>query len=311
MTPTGAPGLTPIQILGRAVDPTANLQADVNIASDGYFEALGVPILRGRAFRPGDTAGSPPVVVINATLAKKWQGEDPIGSRIGINTGGPAGTPNPEFVIVGVTADFHLYGATTDLLPQLFLPLRQAIGLGFGGAGRLIVRAAADPAVLGATIRDAVHGVAADVPVSDVSTLAGLKRDQLSVPALTAGLLMAFATVALVITLAGIAGVIGTAVTQRTREFGVRLALGARPWSIVRMVVSQGLLLVALGILVGVAGAYGFSQILSRFLFQTRPTDAMSYLVVGGLFLSAAAFAALVPARRIVGIDPLKVLRND
>jgi ABC-type antimicrobial peptide transport system permease subunit len=156
-----------------------------------------------------------------------------------------------------------------------------------------------------------VHSVAPNFAVEDVATLAALKRDQLSTPALSAGLLTSFAGVALLITLAGIGGMIGTSVTQRTREFGVRLALGARPWSIVWSVLGRGLSLVGVGIAAGLLGAYGFSQVIARYLFHTAPTDLRAYAAVAAVFLAAAALAAFAPARRITRIDPLKVLRND
>jgi putative ABC transport system permease protein len=306
----GAPGQVSFEIFGRAVDTADTLTADANVATEGYFETLGVPTLRGRTFQIGDTPTSPKVVVINASMAKYWHGQDPIGTYLQFAFNVPAGTQNPEWMVVGVVPDFRQYGAATDVPPQVFLPLSQG-GLFNFFAGQVLVRSGADAETTAKAVRTSVHAVAPDSAVSNVSTLAALKRDQLSTPALSAGLLTSFAGVALLITLAGIAGLIGTAVSQRTREFGVRLALGAKPWTIVWSVVQRGLSLVGVGIVAGLGGAYGFSQILARYLFHTAPTDLRAYGIVGAVFLLAAAVAAFMPARRITKIDPLKVLRSE
>jgi putative ABC transport system permease protein len=306
----GAPGQVPYEILGRATDASEALQADTNIASEGYFEMLGVKPLRGRTFQIGDTATSLHVAVINATMAKAWHGGDPIGSYIRLTITPPPGTENPEWQIVGVMPDVRQYSVTSEIPPQMFVPLTQGLGLNFF-PNQLIVRASADPDVIGTAIRTSVHKFAPNFAVEDVASLAALKRDQLSTPALSAGLLTSFAAVALLITLAGIAGMIGTSVTQRTREFGVRLALGASPWSIVWSVLGRGLSLVGIGIAAGLLGANAFSQVIARYLFHTTPTDPRAYAIVAVVFLAAASIAAFAPARRITRIDPLKVLRNE
>lgn len=307
---SGGPGQVTFRIMDQASEPTEAPQADPNIASEGYFETLGVTPLHGRTFQAGDSATSLHVVVINAAMAKYWHGRDPVGSYVQLGFNLAPGLENPEWQVVGVMPDVRQYGASTDVPPQVFVPLSQGLALGFS-PGQLLVRAAGEPDTVARTIRDAVHSVAPDFAVEDVATLAALKRDQLTTPALSAGLLASFAGVALLITLAGIAGMIGTAVTERTREFGVRLALGARPWSIVRSVVGHGLSLVSVGIIAGLAGAYAFSQAIARYLFNTAPTDPRVYAAVAALFLAAAVLAALAPARRITRIDPLKVLRID
>jgi ABC-type antimicrobial peptide transport system permease subunit len=211
-----------------------------------------------------------------------------------------------EFMVVGVVPNFQLYGPVTGVQPQVYQSVSQT---GFGG--RLLVRTAGDPEAFAKAIRDTVHDVDAEIPVGPVETLQSMKLEGLSVPALTAGLLSAFAGTALVITLAGIAGLIGTAVSQRTREFGVRMALGGRPWAIVGSVVKQGLLLVGIGVMAGGVGGYFFSRVIARNLFHTTPTDATAYAAVAGLFLLAGAVAAFVPAKRITSINPLTVLGTD
>lgn len=301
------PGKNPFAIVGRTPEPGETLVADANVASDGYFDALGVKVLEGREFRLSDSALSGPVVVINQTMAKFWHGDNPIGSSVSLQVPGPPGTPNVDALVVGVVADFRLYGATTEMQPQYFQPLSQ----GGGSGGQLIVRTTGDTGQLGSAIRQVVHSVDAEIPVEGIKTLSQLQRERLTSPALTAGLLTSFAGLALFITLAGITGLIGSAVSQRTREFGVRLALGAKPWSIVGNVVVEGVTLVGVGVAAGIGGAYLFSQVIVRYLFQTTPTDVAAYVAVAAVFVAAGAVAAFVPAKRITSIDPLKVLRTE
>jgi putative ABC transport system permease protein len=302
------PGQRRFKILGAADQGGETQQAINSVASEDYFRTLNVPLLRGRGFNAGDTADSMPVIIINASMAKFWNGRDPIGSYVQLYSPNPnINTPQTvEYTVVGIVPDFELFGPVAGAQPQSFRPLRQV-----GSAGRLLVRTAADPELLGKVIRDTVHAVDPEIPVENLQTLETLKRDGLSVPAITAGLLTSFAAVALLITLAGIAGLIGAAVGQRTREFGVRLALGAKPWSIVGGVVRHGVSLVGLGIVAGSAGAYAFSRVIARYLFHTTATDINAYAVVAAVFIAAGALAAFVPAKRIASIDPLTVLRTD
>jgi len=160
-------------------------------------------------------------------------------------------------------------------------------------------------------IKAAVHGVDPQIPVEELVSLDDLRNQQLATPAVTATLLSLFAMVALLVTLAGLAGVIGTSVSQRTREFGLRMALGASRGSVLQLVVRQGLVLVAVGVVVGVAGAYGFSRLIARYLFETTPTDVVAYAAVAVLFLLAAAVATAAPARRATTVDPLITLRSE
>jgi predicted permease len=305
---TVAPGQRGVKILGLATESSNPPQAINSVASEDYFKALDVPILRGRAFTAADRAGSPPVIIINQSLAKSWQGRDPIGTYIQLYSPNPnVTTPLPaEYQVVGIVPDFQLYGPVTGPQPQTYRPVRQA-----GFASRLLVRTAGNPADLTSAIRRHVLAVDSQIPVENIETLQSLKLEGLSVPALTAGLLAAFAGVALAITLAGIAGLVGTSVSQRTREFGVRMALGARPWSIVSQVIGEGLLLVIVGIVAGSAGAYAFSRVIAKYLFHTTPTDPRAYAAAAAIFIFVAALAAFGPAKRITGIDPLKALKTE
>jgi predicted permease len=298
------PAQLSIRIEGRSDSDSRVLDADGNIASEGYFDTLGIPVLTGRDFRRSDSADAPPVALINASMAKYWDGANPVGTRFLVQNQ----QPETWLTIVGVVGDFRLYSADRDIEPQFYTPFEQNQG---GGGGRLLVRTDGNPHDLVNTIKAVVHGVNKDMPVEELKTIDELRNTQLTPPRLTAALLTVFAAVALVITLAGVTGVIATSVSQRTREFGLRMALGASRGSVLQLVLGQGMVLVVAGLLAGVGGAYAFSRLISGFLFATKPTDAMAYAVVAAIFLVVSLVACLAPARRATTIDPLTALRAD
>ena len=174
-----------------------------------------------------------------------------------------------------------------------------------------MARTEGSPADLAKTIRTAVHTTNAETPVEEVQTLDELRSGRLAVPGLTAALALDLRAIALVITIAGIAGLIGTSVSQRTREFGLRMALGASRGSVLKLVLSQGIVLVLIGLALGIGGAYAFSQLITGFLFETTATDAMAYAATALVFIAAALIAALGPARRATTVDPLTALRAE
>jgi predicted permease len=282
---------------------TGPLDADPGVATDGYFETLGVTVLAGRTFDRTDTADSTRVAVINASMARFWKGSDPIGSRFVFENVQPPQT----ITVIGVVSDSHPYGPDRDVQPQFFQPMEQS---GFGGGG-IVINTSGPPAELVGAITAAIHRVNPQIPVEDVRTLEDLKQSRLSVPGLTAVLLSIFAGVALLVTLAGITGVIATSVSQRTREFGLRMALGGTRASVLALVMRQGVILVVLGLALGAAGAVAFTRLLETYLFATTPTEPAAYVVVALLFFVTSLVAALGPARRATTIDPLMALRTE
>jgi hypothetical protein len=246
--------------------------------------------------------------VINASLAKLWQGGSPIGSRFLIDGAQPPppGT-DPWLTVVGVVADFKLYQVDRDVEPQFYTSYRQTGGF----AGRVLVRTRDNPHEIIPALKAAVHGVESQTPVEELQTLAELRSGHLAAPRLTAALLAVFAGIALLVTLSGIAGVIGTSVTQRTREFGIRMALGASRASVLQQVLGEGALLVGVGLALGLAGAYVFGRLLARYLYATAPTDLMAYLAVGMLFLVAALVATWAPARRATAVQPIVAFKAE
>ena len=297
------PGQAIVTVEGRPAADGLRLEADPNVASDGYFNLLEVKMLGGRDFRASDTLDSPPVAIINRTMAAFWGGSDPIGGRF---TVGPAQNRVTR-TVVGVVEDFRLYGASERAIEaQFYIPYTQVPF----PAGRLLVRSHDNGGPMEAAIRTAVHGADAQLPVEEVRTLDQLRRERLTSPGVTTALLAIFAAVALAITLAGLAGLVSTSVSQRTREFGLRIALGASRGSVLRMVLSQGTWLVLAGIGLGAAGAFWFAKLISRYLFATPPTDPVAYALVALVLVGAALVATFGPALRATMVDPLVTLKD-
>ncbi len=302
-----SPGVQTIHFERRGQGEPEQLQADPNTASEGYFETLGIPVVAGRSFLPTDTAERPQVAVINRSMAALWHGASPIGARFQVDGAQPLPGQDPWVTVIGVVPDFQLYAADQPVPRQYYLTFRQNGGF----AGRVLLRTHGDPHALIPVIKDVVHGVDPGSPVEELQTIAELRQGQLAAPKVTATLLAVFAGIALLVTLSGIAGVIGTAVTQRTRELGVRMALGATRGELLQRVVGQGVALVVAGLVIGVAGALGFSRLLSRYLFAIPPTDLASYGSVVAVFVVAAVAATLAPARRATAIQPQIAFRVD
>ncbi|HYU77672.1 MAG TPA: ABC transporter permease [Vicinamibacterales bacterium] len=296
------PGQTRFQIRGRTYDtPDARPTVDVRVASTKYFETLGIPLLRGRLFTELDHENAKNVGIINEAMARHWDGVDPVGSEVSFDDGETWGT------IVGVVGDVKAFGLDREPIAQLYRPLRQ------GGhiAGRALVRMTGDPSAATTIIRDAVHSIDPDIPIENVRTLDEIRDRYLATPRLTALLLSVFAGLALLVTITGITGVIAQSVSQRTQEFGLRMALGATQKSVLGMVVGQGLWLVGSGLLLGMAGAAAFARVLKSYLYGTTPTDPMAFAIVSIAFVTAGALACLGPAWRATTVDPMTALRAE
>jgi putative ABC transport system permease protein len=209
---------------------------------------------------------------------------------------------------VGVVGDVRQFGLAQETVAQAYIPLAQTP---VGVAGQVLVRTAGPPAAFAQVLRETVHAVDPNQPVEEVQTLDDLRSEALAAPRLTATLLGVFAALALLVTLAGIGGVIATSVTARTREFGVRMALGASRESVLAMVLRQGLSLVAAGLVVGIGGALAAGRVLSSYLYQTAPRDPLIFAAVAAVFIIAGALACLIPARRATTVDPLIALRAE
>ena len=297
------PGQTRFAVNGRTYNtPDERPTTDVRIASPGYFSTLGVRLARGRLFTELDHEDAAPVILINETLARReWEGRDPIGAEVSANNGQTWST------VVGIVADVKTFGLNRESTPQVYIPLRQAGGL----AGRVLVRMNGEPGAAANVIRDAVRGIDPDLPIENVRTLDAIRERYLATPRLTATLLTVFAALALLVTITGITGVIAQSVSQRTQEFGLRMALGASQNSVLGMVLGQGLLLVGLGLVIGIGASFALARVLQTYLYQTTPTDPLTLVAVGVAFVVAGTLACLGPAWRATTADPMLALRAD
>jgi len=300
---TTRPFNNPFVIEGRATDD-ANRRptADVRVASPDYFSTLGVPLVAGRAFTERDQqTDAPAVVVINKAMLRYWDGKDPVGSRVSFD---------PQLrqwaTVVGVVGDIRQFGLDQSVA-QVYQPLAQSQGF----AGRFLVRTQGEPTTAAKALRDDIHAVDPAMPVVNVKTLDDLRDRYLATPKLTALLLLVFASLALLVTMAGITGVIATSVSQRTQEFGVRMALGASRERVLRHVIGQGLALGAIGLAVGVVASIGLTRVLSAYLYQTEPTDPGAFAAVALAFIAAGTVACAGPAWRATTVDPMTALRTD
>jgi putative ABC transport system permease protein len=297
------PGQTRFAIRSRSyASPDERPTTDLRVASPGYFSTLGVQLLKGRLFTELDHEDAASVVVINETLARReWQGRDPIGEEVSANNGQTWAT------VIGVVADVKTFGLNREATPQAYIPLRQANGV----AGRVLLRMNADPAQAAAVIRETVRSIDPDLPIENVRTLDEIRERYLATPRLTAILLTVFAGLALLVTITGITGVIAQSVSQRTQEFGLRMALGASQNSVLGMVLRQGLLLVAAGLALGIAASFALARVLQSYLYQTTPTDPLTLVAVALAFVVAGTLACLGPAWRATTVDPMLALRAD
>ncbi len=298
-----APFLTGFLVDGQAPgDRRAQPQVDFKFASPNYFKTIGMTLLSGRAFTDADDADAPPVAIVNLSMARhNFPGVDPVGRRVSLDNG------RTWITIVGVVNDTHDYGMAEKSTDELYRAFAQTGPL----SASMLVRTAADPLAFARAIPAAVHAVDPRQPVSQIRTLEAIRSRSLAPPRLTAMLVTLFAGVALIITAAGIAGVVSFSVNQRTTEIGVRMALGAPRSSVTQMIVRQGLMPVAIGLTAGAVGALMMTRVVTRLLFAVEPTDPITYAAVIAVLTAVAAFACFVPARRAAAIDPMKALRAE
>jgi putative ABC transport system permease protein len=285
-------------------------RADWQVVTPGYLPALGMQVLAGRGIAASDDERAPGAVVVNQSMARQyWPGASPLGARFKL--GGEAG---PGWVtVVGVVRDVRHAALAEPPRAEMYLPHAQFRFWNGGGAARtltLAVHTRGDPARLAGPVRGAVRAMDPDLPLADVRTLDEVRSESVARPRFLALLLGAFAAVALVLAVVGIYGTLAYLVAQRAYEMGVRLALGARPAAIRRLVVGQGMAMTLAGLVVGVAAALALTRLLAHLLYGVAATDTATFVAVPlGLALTAAV-AAYVPARRATRVDPLVALRG-
>jgi predicted permease len=304
----------PYVVVGAAPVPAGNEPtAQFHSADSGYFAAIRAPIVRGRAFTSHDEAASTPVVIVNETLAKRlWPNEDPIGRRIStsVRNIGPLAqriVPGDEHEVVGVVRDIRNTSLRDEPEPAMYF----ASGQFPARKMHLVVRGRGDPAQLTAIIRDEVRHLDPTLPLGDVKPMSRVLEAVVDPPRFVMMLLGAFAVLALALAAVGIYGMLSYAVSHRRREFGIRLALGARPSGVLRLIVREGLTLVLAGCAIGVAATFVAGRSLAGFLFEVKPWDTVTLGGVLAVVIGVATLACLVPGRRAAAEDPAGALRAD
>jgi predicted permease len=271
--------------------------------SSGYFATLGMPVLIGRDFAESDGPSAPRVAIVNETFARRyWEEGNPIGRRISIQGEG-ASSP---IEVVGVARDSRVESLTEDPRPYIYLPYRQGDALGM----TILARAAGSPAAAAAALREEVRALDRNLPVTRVAMLSEFVADS-DKRKTTAGLLALFGAVALLLAAVGLHGVVAFGVSRRTREIGVRVALGARPADVARMVLSRSLRVAGIGVCVGVVVSLALTRLLSSQLFGVTPTDLGTFAAVAAILTATSALASWLPAARAARVDPLKALRCE
>lgn len=291
-------GMTPSE------DKPINL--NFNIVTPNYFRTLGVPLLRGRDFTEGDAENAPQVIVVNRTLVELyWPRSDGVGKTIEL-AAMPGGKPR-KLTVVGVVADSKYRSLTEPMVPTMYEPHEQDFALSM----RLFVRAGGDLRLLAEPIHRTIREMDSSIPLFSVSTLAEQKRNSLSNSRLAATLLTLLGAMAGLLAAFGLYSVLAYAVVQRTREIGVRIALGANKMEILRLVFSQAMFPIAGGVLAGVAAAYASTKLLGNLLFGVGPHDPATFAGVAALLIAVALAACYLPARRATRVDSMTALRYE
>jgi len=277
-----------------------NAWGDIRIVGPGFQEALGLPLLEGRFFTEADGPETPLVAVVDEELARRyWPDEDAVGKRISFGDG--------PIEVIGVVGHAAHEGLDADPRVQVYGTYRQ-----FPRAGMFVLaRTSGDPSALVAGLRAAVAGLDSNLPLARVSTMERLIADSMGERKLSLVLLAVFAAVALALAATGVYGVMAQVVGQRTRELGVRIAMGADRGAVLGLVMRQGMSLVAVGIGLGLVGSLALSRVLKSQLFGVTPTDPTTYILVVAVLSASAVLATLVPALRATHVDPVEALRQE
>jgi putative ABC transport system permease protein len=303
----GAADSTGIRIPGHAPgNYTAGPFAEYTIVSPGYFSAVGTPLLRGRDFLDEDTPDSMQVTIISNAMAKKfWPDEDPIGKQVG-----PGSSRYPVATIIGIAADVRHLSVREEPGPEMYVLYNQKIWPSLLTM-QFAVRTKENPASVAAGVREAIRSLDPDLPIAKVAPLTLLVGNSMTQPRFSMLLLAAFGVLAMILASIGVYGVISYSVGQRTREIGVRMALGAQRSNVLGLVLSQGARLAGLGIAIGLAAAFGVTRLMASFLFGVQPTDPLTFVAVPALLMCVALLACYIPARRATRVDPIIALRYE
>ncbi|MDX6305253.1 MAG: hypothetical protein QOI77_2222 [Blastocatellia bacterium] len=302
--PFSGNGATTRIVLPDREPPAKGMEPEVmfNTAMPNYFETIGIPLLRGRVFGSEDQAKTPAVVVINQMMAQRfWPNQDPLGKQVKFAQDGSTAT------IVGVVGDAKHYYLEEEQRPQMYDTYSQDSGL----FATVLIRTTGEPLSLAEAVRQAIWKVDPDQPMWKIRTVEFLMSRSTADRRFLMVLMGIFASLALVLTIVGLYGVISYLVNQRTQEIGIRMALGAQVSDILRMVLKQAMVLVLTGVALGLAAAWLLTRLMSRLLYQVSATDPVTFAGIALLLIIVALLACYVPARRATKVDPLVALRYE
>ncbi len=303
---TGTGEASVVHLLDHPLPADKQAMAAYTMVSPGYFSAVGTPLLRGRNFLDTDNLSSRAVAIVNRAMAERfWPGQDALGKQFDFN--------NPRFpalTVIGIVGNVKHVSLREDPGPEIYVSYMQKVWASLS-IMRVAVRTAADPLSAVASVREAIHTVDPELPVAKVATLESLVVDSMAQPRFAMLLVTCFGALALILASIGVYGVISYSVVQRTREIGVRMALGARRADVFALVVGQGGRFAMLGIAMGFAASLGAARAMSSFLYGVSPTDPLTFAAVALLLAGVVMIASYVPARRAMRVDPMVALRQD
>ena len=282
-------------------------EAQYRSASVDYFRLMRIPLRRGRGFTEADGPNAAGVAVINEAMARQfWPGEEPLGKRISLRSN--FGEAEPEWrEIVGVIADIRHFGLAAEPRPEMYVPEAQQPS----GSATLLLRASSDPQPLAGLVKAEIAAIDKDLPVSSIATLEENTSRSIARPRFIMLLLATFASIALLLAAVGIYGVVSYSVSQRTREIGIRMALGAERSDIIRLVIMQGMMPAGLGVVAGLVAAFGLTRLMESLLFGVSAADPLTFAGVPVILTGVALAACFVPARRATRVNPMVALRHE
>ena len=310
---SGAGATIHFNVKGRPpANPDQWTLAGYRAVSGAYFQTMGIPLKRGRLLDAHDRQGAPRVIVINETMARQhFPHDDPIGQRIQLGATPDPDPQNPYMEVVGVVGDVRQQ-PDAEAKSEMYVPYAQYpdpfLRRMYANV-ILVVRADGNPAALAGSVREIVRVIDSDQPLANVRTLDEVLSASVSQPRFRTVLLGCFCGIALVLAAIGVYGLLTHAVAQRTNEFGVRMALGASPSSVLALVLREGIALALTGVAIGLFAAAAFVRVLQSVLFEVSPWDPLAWIVSAGTLLAVALFASWLPARRAVAVDPVVTLR--
>ena len=300
---SGNGGTTAITLPDRE-PPSKGMEPEVmfNTAMPNYFETIGIPFIKGRLFNNQDQVNTPSVLIINETMARKfWPNQDPLGKQVKFVQDGTTGT------VIGVVGDAKHYWLEEESRPQMYAAYSQQPGI----FATVVMRTSVEPLSLAETVRQAIWKVDSDQPMWKIRTVEFLVNRSVADRKFLLALMGIFASLALLLTMIGLYGVISYLINQRTQEIGIRMALGAQAGDILRMVLKQGMTLVFAGVALGLGAAWLLTRLISRLLYQVSATDPLTFTSISLLLITVALLACYLPARRATKVDPLVALRYE